>query len=143
MKSSNTVITIVVIAAVLIAAYAVGLVIRQARTGHAPSEASEANEALIREGTAKLSHGPEAGRTRDTPQARTELKEKRAEALQKMETATEAEKEQFRRQMRERFHERQGTTGTLSTQRPGLVRDPNTESNSEKTGAEPNAAGQG
>lgn len=143
MKSSNTIVTIVVIAAVLIAAYAVGLVIRQARTGHSPSEASEANEALIREGTAKLSHGPEVGRTQDTSRTRTELKEKRAEALQKMETATEAEKEQFRQQMRERFHERQGTSGTLSNRQPGVVRDPNTKSNSERTGAEPNAAGQG
>jgi len=143
MKSSNTVVTIVVIAAVLIAAYAIGLVIRQARTGNAPSEATEANEALIREGTAKLSHGPEAGRAKDTPQARTQLKEKHAQELEKMNAATDEQKEQFRQQVREGFRDRRGTTGTLSTQRPAAVRDPNTKSNSEKTGAEPNAAGQG
>ena len=43
MKSSNTIVTIVVIAAVLIAAYAVGMLIHQARTGNSPS-GTEAND---------------------------------------------------------------------------------------------------
>ena len=43
MKSSNTIVTVVVIAAVLIAAYAVGMLIHQARTGNAPS-GNDAND---------------------------------------------------------------------------------------------------
>lgn len=148
MKSSNTVVTVIVVAAVLLAAYAVGLLIHQARQGDSqPQAAAEANEALVREGTAKLSHGPEAGRAKDTPQERAKLKDQRAQALENMDSATDEQKQQFRQQVRERFADRRGTkgTGTLSTQRPAAVRDPNTstKSNSERTGAEPNGAGQG
>jgi len=51
-----------------------------------------------------------------------------------MESATEEQKMQFKEQVRERV-------GSRRTRRPAL--DPNTRQNSEMTGSEPNAAGQG
>jgi len=151
MKSSNTVATIIIVVAVLIAAYAVGLLVRQARVGRSQPVASEANEAVIRQGTAKLSHAPGAGRAQGTPEQRAQLKDQRAQALEKMAAATPEQKEQFRQQVREHFSDRRDPSGTqpLSTPQPGAVQDPNTrtKSNSEKTGdgspSKPNAAGQG
>lgn len=144
MKSSNTIVTVVVIAAVLVAAYAVGMLIHQARTGNSPS-GNEANNVTV------MPHGPGTGRTQDSPEARAKLKEKRAEALEKMESATEEQKAQFREQVRERFGARRDEKPAQAppsqpAQAPGTppsTPDPNAKQSSEGTGSEPNAAGQG
>lgn len=142
MKSSNTVVTVVVIAAVLIAAYGVGLLVHRARTGNSSSgtSATEANEAQMREDTAKLSHGPGSGKKQDSPEMRAKLKEKRAETLEKMESATAEEKEQMRQEIRERFSGTQNAKPGQSM--PGATPPQPVDPNSERTGAEPNAAGQ-
>jgi hypothetical protein len=141
MKSSNTIVTIVVIAAVLVAAYAVGMLIHQARTGNSPS-GTEAND--VRSETA-MPHGP-GGRTQDSPEARAKLKEKRAEALEKLESATEEQKTQFREEVRRRFDARPDKRPAQQLrQTPPMQpspQDPNTGPTSEGTGSEPNAAGQ-
>ncbi len=149
MKSSNTIVTVVIVGAVLVAAYAVGLLIRQARMGDSASSvppAAEVNEAQVHEDTAKLSHQPGTGGTQDSQQARAELKNKREEALQKMDSATEEEKEQFREKVRERFSAEPGD----KTVRRGSVRkteavqiltpqDPNAQPHGEKAGSDPNS----
>jgi len=152
MKSSNTVVTIVVVGAVLVAAYAVGLLVRQARTGDSSSSspsATEANEARIREETAKLTHEPGAQKKKDLEQARAELKEKRAEALAKMESATEEEKARFREQIRERFTAQPDQKAALKPRpRPAptaaapAAQDPNASQSPDKAGSEPNRAGE-
>lgn len=146
MKSSNTVVTVIVIAAVLIAAYGVGLLIHQARSGNSPG-ASGTDVNRIESGTADSSQRPRPGQTKDTPEARAKLKEQRAEALKKMESATEEEKAKFKEKIREQVG------GRRSTQKPDASsdtaqghpprQDPNTTQNTDKTGTEPNAAGQG
>jgi hypothetical protein len=92
MKASNTVVTVIVIAAVLVFAYGVGLLIRQARTGgsHAPVS-TEVNDAQRM--------GPRTPETKDTPEARARIKEERAKAIEKMKSLTEEEKEKFRSQV--------------------------------------------
>ncbi len=140
MKSSNTIVTIVVIAAVLIAAYAVGMLIHQARTGDAPS-GSEANSVTA------TPHGPGTGRPQDSPEAKAKLKEKRAEALEKLESATEEQKAQFREKVRERFSTGQAPKPAQETSprrlpAPGAqpaAPDPNAGQTIEKSGPEPNA----
>lgn len=147
MKSSKPFVTLVIIAAVLIAAYAVGLLIHQIRVDDSPS-GTDANDAQVRQDTAKLSHAPESGRSKDSPEARAKLKEERAEVLKKMESATEEEKARFREQIRGSLETQKSKTpaGRLSTRRsqapagPSPVQDPNAES--ERTGSEPNTAGQ-
>ena len=135
MKSSNTLVTIVVIAAVLIAAYGVGSLIHQARVGESRSQtAGDANDAQPGQVTAESAPAPGLGQTKDTPEMRAKVKERKAEILEKMESATEEQKMQFKEQVRERV-------GSRRTRRPAL--DPNTRQNSEMTGSEPNAAGQG
>ncbi len=148
MKSSNTVVTVIVIAAVLIAAYGVGLLIHQARQGDSPLPASSGADAnSIESGTADSSQRPRPGQTKDTPEARAKLKEKRAEVLEKMESATEEQKAQFKEQVRERVGGRRSTekpdASADSAQGHPQQQDPNTKQNNDGTGAEPNAAGQG
>jgi hypothetical protein len=151
MKSSNTVVTVVVIGAVLAAAYAVGLLVRHARTGDSSSlapPAREVNEARIREDMAKLVHGPGTRQTKDTQQEMTRLTEKRAAALKRMESATEQEKAQVREQIRERFS---APSGQQAVRRPvpeptgaaavPPAQDPNASKSPDKTDSEPNRAG--
>jgi hypothetical protein len=99
MKLSNTVVSVIVIAAVLVSAYAMGLLIRQVRTGgHVAQPPSAGNEAPA---GAKVPHGPGEARTKDTPQERTQLKEEKAQAIEKMSSLTEEQKEKFRSQVRQ------------------------------------------
>lgn len=152
MKSSNTVVTIVVVAAVLVAAYALGLLIHQARVGDSSSSATspaEVNEARLRESTANLSHEPGAGRIQDTQEARAQLKEQRAQTLEKMETATEEEKAEVREQVRDRLSPQSSRKmpRRLATRRTGtadgpVTPDPNASQSEKKTESEPNGAGE-
>ena len=136
----------------MVAAYAVGLLIRQARVGDSsssPPSATEVNEARVREDAANLSHEPGTGQTKDTQEARAKLKEKRAAILEKMESATEEEKARVREQVRDRVTAQPGPkvvrrplpkrTGAAAVP---AVQDPNASQSGEKAGSEPNRAGE-
>jgi len=110
MKLSNTVVSTIVIVAALVSAYALGLLIRQARTGatRAPAPAEVNN---VSRPTAVVSRGPGAGRTKDTPEERAKIKEQKAQALKKMNAMTPEEKQKFREQIRKQVGGRQPGTG--------------------------------
>ncbi|NLH43028.1 MAG: hypothetical protein GX448_14405 [Planctomycetes bacterium] len=136
MKSSNSIVTVVVIAAVLIAAYGVGLLIHQARMGsNTPATSSDANTTKAVQSEAPKGPAPGGGQTKDTPEVRAQIKQRHAEMIEKMENATQEEKDKFREQVRERV-------GGRRSRQPPKVQEPNSSQRSEKTVAEPNAAGQ-
>jgi len=148
MKSPNAIATVILIVAALVAAYAIGLLIRQARVGDSSSlapGAAEVNETRIRESTAALDHAPGTGQSQDSQQAREKLKQKRAEDVEKMQSATEEQKEQFREKIRDRFSadpnaraaKRRPVRGAAPAATPA-ARDPNTGSRDEKAGSDPN-----
>jgi len=151
MKSSNALVTIVIVGAVLVAAYAVGLLIRQMRVGDSssPPATTEVDEVRLREATADLSHEPGAAPTKNAQEARAKLKEEHARTLEKMESATDEEKEQIRKQVRDRVAVRGGqkTVRRLAPKRKETaagpaVPDPNASQSPEKTDSEPNRAGE-
>jgi hypothetical protein len=148
MKSSNTVVTVIVIAAVLIAAYGVGLLIHQARLGSSSSPGSSGTDAnRIASGDVDSSQRPRPGQSKDTPEARAKLQEQRAEAIEKMESATEEEKARFKERIREQVGGRRSAqkadAGSDTAQGHPPKQDPNATQKTDKTGTEPNAAGQG
>ncbi len=106
MKLSNTVVSIVVITAVLLSVCAVGFVIHQARTGRSerePQTAAEANGTTSQpEMATSLGEGG-AGQAQDDVERRARLKKEREQVLEKMSSFTEEEKEQFRERVRQRF----------------------------------------
>ncbi len=104
MKVSNTVVSVIVVAAVLVFAYGVGLLIRQARMGgaHRPAPAEVNDAASARR------PGPMSARTKDTPEERARLKQEKAKAIEKMESRTQEEKEKFREQVVQQVGGRRG-----------------------------------
>jgi hypothetical protein len=141
MKSSNTVVTLSIVGAVLVGTAAVGLLVHQARVGRSrpePPTATEVSEAQIQQETAHSRHGPGTGQTQDSPEQRAALKEARSQAMERLESATEEQKTQFRAQVREQFNTRPSRTGSSGlTAGPApapAVQDPNAQSNTERTG---------
>ncbi len=118
MKLSNTVVSIVVITAVLLSVCAVGLVIHQARTGRSerePQTIAEANDTGSRPEMATSLRESGAGQARDDVERRARLKKEREQVLEKMSSLTEEEKEQFRERVRQRFSsQRAGRSGLWS-----------------------------
>ncbi len=92
MKLSHSMVSVVLIGAALVSAYALGLVIRHVRTGarSAAPTAAEATDAAARR------PGPDGASTKDTPAERAQMKEKKAQALEKMSAATKEQQEQFK-----------------------------------------------
>jgi len=119
MKHANTIVFVIVTAAVLLTAYGVGLLIRQARmqhAGHAGPEqhAGAPNDVTPSQATAD-DYGPGRGRRQRLGEKDpAEVKQERAEMLEKMSNLTEAEQEQFRQQVRERFSGRSRTSETAA-----------------------------
>jgi len=107
MKLSNTMVTVIVIGAVLVSAYAVGLVIREVRLGSRPA----APAAVERTEAAAQRPGPDAALTKDTPEERARVKEKKAEMLEKMSAATKEEQEQYRDKVIKQVGGRRGGKG--------------------------------
>jgi len=99
MKPSNAIVSVIVIAAVLVSAYALGLVIRQVRTGRASAPAATDAKKKAAPSPPKT---PAAARTKDSPEERARTKEERAKAIEKMSSLTEEQKEQFRNQVRKK-----------------------------------------
>ena len=103
----------------------------------------------MRQDAAGQAYGPGTKRTQESQEAKAKLKEKRAEALEKMASATPEEKEKFREQVRERFSGSPDTKGigeksprpTAAAPAP-RVQDPNAQGSSEKSSSEPNRVGQ-
>jgi cell division septum initiation protein DivIVA len=96
MKISNTIVSGIVIVAILLSAYGLGLLIRQARTG------SGRNQPPVeaRDATAVVPHAPHGPQTGDTAQARAKLKDQRAQDIEKMNSLTAEQKQKFRNQVR-------------------------------------------
>lgn len=116
MKASNTVVAVIVIAAVLVFAYGVGLMIRHARTGGAAGrKPAEANRAA----TAQPAK-PRVTQTKDTPEERARVKEQKAKALEKKEAATPEQAEEFRKQVVKSFEGRRGGKRSPNRQPPEL-----------------------
>jgi hypothetical protein len=107
MKVSNTVVSVLVIAAVLVSAYALGLLIRQVRTGGrapvSPAAGENAPAGVRRPGEA---------RTMDAPEERAKVKEERAKALEQTSSLTEEQKAKFRTQVRRQVGGRRGDRGS-------------------------------
>jgi len=104
MKYANIIVFAIVAAAALVAAYAIGLLVRQARMRPGPAHhqvAVAANDVTTAEARPE-GYGPGRGRRflEDPP---PETAEERAEMLEQMSNLTEEEQEQFRQQVRERF----------------------------------------
>ena len=108
MKLSNTVISIIIIAVVLLSACAVGLLIHRAQVGDSLPPArvgTEPNEQMPPE-AAMAQRGPGERLTEEELAERARRKERRMQALEKMQSLTEEEKEQFRQRVREHFSSR-------------------------------------
>lgn len=108
MKLSNTVISIIVVAVVLLSACAVGLLIHRAQVGDSlprPPAGTEPNEPMPPE-AAMAQRGPGERLTAEELAERTRRKEQRMQVLEKMQSLTEEEQEQFRQRIRERFSSR-------------------------------------
>lgn len=98
MKHLNVVVFLIAAAAVLVAAYAVGLLVRQART----TNVEPAAQPLA---GPNAPAGPRINRSRaePTPEERAALKDRRAQQLARMQNATEQEKQEFKDRIREQF----------------------------------------
>ena len=104
MKLSNTMVSAIVIGAVLVSAYAIGLVIREMRTGGQPAApAAETTEATARPGPGTAA--------KDTPAQRAQVKEAKAETLEKMGTLTKEEQAQFQDKVIKQVGGRRGGRG--------------------------------
>ena len=99
MKHTNTVVFVIVTAAVLLTAYGVGLLIRQARIRHLePGHAAAAPNDALPMGATGDDYGPGHGRRQrlaDADPARVRQERER--------DLTEEEQEQFRQQIRQQF----------------------------------------
>jgi hypothetical protein len=104
MKLSNTMVSVIVIGAVLVSAYAIGLLIRQVRTGARPTAPVAAETAAPRP-------GPGAAATKDTPAERAQVKEARTKTLEKMGALTKEEQEQFKDKVIKQVGGRRGGKG--------------------------------
>ena len=106
MKLSNTMVSAIVIGAVLVSAYAIGLLIREVRTGTRPAApAAETSEA------AAPRPGPGTAATKDTPAERAQVREARTKTLEKMGALTKEEQEQFKDKVIKQVGGRRGSKG--------------------------------
>jgi hypothetical protein len=104
-KYFNVIVSLIVAAAILVAAYSIGLLVRHGRgaaDSSAPPAVAGPNEADAAPETAAM---PRPGQGREgAPEGRTaeEIKQARAEALERMGNLTEEEKQEFRDRIRQR-----------------------------------------
>ena len=96
MKQMSAITTVIIAAAVLVAAYAIGLLVREIRMGRAPtgSDVTALDHGAI-------PHGPGAGHAQAVKApGPLETKEGKEELLKKMSNLTEEQKQRFRDQVR-------------------------------------------
>jgi hypothetical protein len=111
-QSGTTVVFVIVCIGVLVAAFAIGLCIREVRFSGAKDESAKAvkpekstgglESRQAQEGRMAGTPGMDGDREL-SPEERTELVERRAGMKERFENMTDEEREQFRAQMRERF----------------------------------------
>jgi membrane protein involved in colicin uptake len=106
MKYLNAIVSLIIAAAVLVAAYAIGLLIRHARTAGTQAVAqmpAGPNDGNVANATAagQKTGPPVAERTDDKTGA--DLERRRAEELERMKNLAEEKKQQFRDRLRQRM----------------------------------------
>jgi hypothetical protein len=169
MRHMNIVVSVIIIAAVLVAAYAVGLLVRHIRTQNNPSgslAASVAEDAAtLQARTEQQAPGARRPRRAEGPTPE-QIRQEREQLLEKMKTMTEEEKRKYtEEQVRKRFSAA-GDKGqspkerermmqkrqilpegekpqTAGTQPPASGGDPNAAQQTPTQTSEPNKAGQG
>ncbi len=117
MKHLNVVVFVVAAAAVLVAAYAVGLLVRQARTPNVEPPSQEVSEpnAVTSQDAVAASRRAGRGSKEPTEEERAAARQARAEQLAKMQNLTDEEKQQFRDEIRQQFtRDPQGQRRSLS-----------------------------
>ena len=115
MKHLDVIASVVLAAAVLLAAYAIGRLVRQSRLekGESPSPAiAQPNEAATPD-AAEAALPPNRRRPEPTPEERAEIKAERAETLAQVSSLTDEEKLQLRDDMRQRLRSRSGKPGRV------------------------------
>ena len=118
MKSVNTLVLVILAAAVLLAAFAIGLLVRHARmrgaASHEPASAVATPNETPGSETALTNLNPGSpGVRKSDATARADIKQERAEALEKMSNLTEEEKLEFRQRVRDRFNTTRSRSGRL------------------------------
>ncbi|UCD49648.1 MAG: hypothetical protein JSW27_19210 [Phycisphaerales bacterium] len=115
MKQASVVATVILAVAVLLAAYAIGRLIRQARLDEPPAppqQVAESNDANEAEAVMIIRL---VNRTRQelTPEERARIKEERAERLAQTNNLTDEEKQKLRDDIRQKLRARGGTAGQI------------------------------
>ncbi len=105
MKHLNIVVFVIAAAAVLVAAYAVGLLVRQVRLSHTEPSSQQLGEpnATARQDAVAESRQINRPGARTSMEERAKLKEERAKELAKMQNMTAEEEQQFRDGIRRQF----------------------------------------
>lgn len=108
MKQSNTVISVTITAAVLVAALGIGLFIREIRLGPHGSGSGQRVSQNAKDSVGTPLFGRDSRMASDhlSDEEITELREQQQEIIEKMANLSEEEREKFRVQMRERFRAR-------------------------------------
>jgi len=97
MKRMSTVTTVIIAAAVLVAAYAIGVLVREIRMSRAPAGS---DAAVADQGTTPP--GPGTGRARFVKSTDpVEIRQEKEKALKQMSNLTEEQKERFKAQVRD------------------------------------------
>jgi len=115
MKHLNVIASVILAAAVLLAAYAIGRLVRQARIvapEPQPQLVAEPDEPNDQEAVI-ASRRIAQGRKEPTPEERAKIKEARAEKLAQMSNLTDEEKLQLRDEWREQLRSRRGEPGRV------------------------------
>ena len=112
-QSGTTIIFVIICVAVLLAAFGVGICIREIRFSGAKNESKAGNELARDRAQGRPMPGPGSrNRARDSsPEERAGLVEERARMRERFENMSEEERQEYRAQMRERFGSRRRRGG--------------------------------
>ncbi len=115
MKHLNVVASVILAAAVLLAAYAIGRLIRQSRMDKAEPEAPLVASPNDVSELPAVNPGPADSRRakESTPEERAQIKEQKAKRLAEMDKLTDEEKRQLRDEWRAKLRSRRGKPGRV------------------------------
>lgn len=102
MKYMNAIVSVIIAAAVLIAAYAIGLLVRRARIPDSPPGTAAAPNEVTTDPRMALPLPGRIPARSDDAEARATIRQQQEELLAKSKNMTEEEKQQFREQIRSR-----------------------------------------
>jgi flagellar biosynthesis/type III secretory pathway M-ring protein FliF/YscJ len=124
MKHRNTLITVAIIAAVLLAAYGIGLLIRQARIRHLREEAAARDEAMAQKMLTQQLPGGRRPR-QDDQKRRAEIQKQREMALEKVKSMTDEQKRKMvQDEVRRRTSAGERVREAPNAQRPNVPAQP-------------------